>query len=118
MQIVETVKPVQPKPPPPEPPKPAEPLKLRPARRVALNTPPPPTNAPPPPETPPPETPPPTNTPAATPGPVHLGISMSSTSTSGGFSAPVGNSLAGKPAARARPRRPPTTSARSRTRRP
>jgi periplasmic protein TonB len=101
VQIVETVKPVQPKaPPPPEPPKAAEPLKLRPARRVALNRPPPPTNAPPPPETPPPETPPPTNTPAA-PGPVHLGISMSSTSTSGGFSAPVGNSLAGKPGARA-----------------
>src|SRR3954453_9474074 len=74
VQIVETVKPVQPKaPPPPEPPKPAEPLKLRPARRVALNRPPPPTNAPPPPETPPPETPPPTATPSAAPGPVHLG---------------------------------------------
>ena len=102
VQIVETVKRVQPKPPPPpEPPKPAEPIKLRPARRVALNRPPPPTNAPPPPETPPPETPPPTTTPAATPGPVHLGISMSSTTAGGAFSAPVGNSLAGKVGPRA-----------------
>jgi periplasmic protein TonB len=102
VQIIETVKPVQPKaPPPPEPPKPAEPIKLRPAHRVALNRPPPPTNAPPPPETPPPESPPPTTTPAATPGPVHLGISMSSTTAGGAFSAPVGNSLYGKPGARA-----------------
>ena len=100
VQIVETVKPrpVEPKPPAPEPPKPAAPIKMRPARRVAL-APPPPTNTPPP-ETPPPETPPPTSAPAA-PGPVHLGISMSSTSAGGGFAAPVGNSLGGKPAARA-----------------
>jgi periplasmic protein TonB len=102
VEIVETVKPrpVEPTPPPPEPPKPAEPIKLRPARRVAMNTPPPPPNAPPPPETPPPETPPPTTTNAA-PGPVHLGISLSSTSTGGGFAAPVGNSLGGKPGPRA-----------------
>ena len=101
VQIVETVKPrpVEPKPPPPEPPKPTEPVKMRPARRVAL-TPPPPTNAPPPPETPPPETPPPTNVNAA-PGPVHLGISLSSTSAGGGFAAPVGNSLGGRPGPRA-----------------
>jgi len=100
VQIIETVKPrpVEPKPPAPEPPKPAAPIKMRPARRVAL-TPPPPTNTPPP-ETPPPETPPPTSAPAA-PGPVHLGISLSSTSTGGGFAAPVGNSLSGKPAAHA-----------------
>ncbi len=101
MQIVETVKPkpVEPKPPPPEPPKPAEPPVLRPARRVAVNqtaaaqtTPPP---------TPPPETPPPTTTPAATPGPVKLGFSLSSTSVGGAFAAPVGNSLAGQPGPRA-----------------
>jgi len=87
-------KPVEPKPPAPEPPKQTEPVKMRPARRVALNTPPPPTAAPPP-ETPPPETPP---SPSLTPGPVRLGISLSSTSVGGGFSAPVGNSLSGKPA--------------------
>ncbi|HEX3901447.1 MAG TPA: energy transducer TonB [Polyangia bacterium] len=98
--IVETVKPrpLEPKPPPPEPPKPTEPVKMRPARRLAL-APPPPTNAPPPPETPPPETPPPTTTVA--PGPVHLGISLSSTSAGGGFAAPVGNSLGGRPGPRA-----------------
>jgi protein TonB len=100
VEIVETVKPrpVEPKAPPPEPPKPAEPIKMRPARRIAMKEPPPPTAAPPP-ETPPPETPPPTSAPAA-PGPVHLGISLSSTSTGGGFAAPVGNSLGGKPSAR------------------
>jgi periplasmic protein TonB len=87
-------KPVEPKPPAPEPPKQTEPVKMRPARRVALNTPPPPT-ATPPPETPPPETQP---SPSLTPGPVRLGISLSSTSVGGGFSAPVGNSMAGKPA--------------------
>jgi periplasmic protein TonB len=101
VQLVETVKPrpVEPKPPPPEPPKPAEPVKMRPARRVAIRTPPPAT---PPPPTPPPETPPPpTTTPTAKPGPVHLGLSLSSTSVGGGFAAPVGNSLAGRPAPRA-----------------
>ncbi|HMC94339.1 MAG TPA: energy transducer TonB [Polyangia bacterium] len=99
VQIVETVKPrpLEPKPPVPEPPRPTEPVKLRPARRVALNTPPPPPDTPPP-ETPPPETPPST---ALAPGPVHLGLSLSSTSVGGGFSAPVGNSFAGKPSARA-----------------
>ncbi len=100
VQIVETVKPrpVEPKPPPPEPPKPAEPIKMRPARRIAMKAPPPPT-ATPPPETPPPETPPPTSA-AAAPGPVHLGISLSSTSAGGGFAAPVGNSLGGRPSGR------------------
>lgn len=99
VEIVETVKPkpIEPKPPVPEPPRPSEPIKTRPARRVALNTPPPPPDTPPP-ETPPPETPPST---AVTPGPVHLGLSLSSTSIGGGFSAPVGNSLAGKPSPRA-----------------
>ena len=103
VEIVETVKPrpVEPKPPPPEPPKPPEPVKVRVAHRVAL-APPPPPNAPPPPETPPPETPPPTNT-APAPGPVHLGLSLSSTSVGGAFAAPVGNSLAGKPGTRAAP---------------
>ncbi len=101
VQIVEAEKPkpVEPKPPEPEPPKPAAPpVKMRPSRRVAVTRPPPET---PPPETPPPETPPPTNTPAATPGPVKLGLSLSSTSVGGAFAAPVGNSLAGKPGPRA-----------------
>lgn len=102
VEIVETVKPkpVEPKPQPPEPPKPAEPpVRMRPARRVSINQPPPP-NTPPPP-TPPPETPPPTTTPSATPGPVKLGLSLSSTSVGGAFAAPVGNSLAGRPGPRA-----------------
>jgi protein TonB len=101
VEIVETVKPkpVAPEPPKPEPPKPAAPpVKMRPARRVVIHQPPPST---PPPETPPPETPPPTTTPAATPGPVKLGLSLSSTSVGGAFAAPVGNSLAGKPGPRA-----------------
>ncbi len=99
VEIVEVPpKPVEPKPPTPEPPKPTEPIKMRPARRVALNTPPPPPNTPPPTETPPPETP---TAPTTTPGPVHLGITLTSTSVGGGFAAPVGNSLAGRPGPRA-----------------
>jgi periplasmic protein TonB len=98
VEIVEVPpKPIEPKPPTPEPPKPSEPIKMRPARRVALSTP-PPQSTPPPTETPPPETP---TAPTTTPGPVHLGISLSSTSVGGGFAAPVGNSLAGKPGTRA-----------------
>ncbi|HVY36873.1 MAG TPA: energy transducer TonB [Polyangia bacterium] len=101
VQIVETIKPkpLEPKPQPPEPPKaPEPPVRMRPARRVAINQPPPPETPPP---TPPPETPPPTTTPAATPGPVRLGLSLSSTSVGGAFAAPVGNSLAGRPGPRA-----------------
>lgn len=101
VQIVETIKPkpLEPKPQPPEPPKaPEPPVRMRPARRVAINQPPPPDTPPP---TPPPETPPPTTTPAATPGPVRLGLSLSSTSVGGAFAAPVGNSLAGRPGPRA-----------------
>jgi len=101
IQIVETIKPkpLEPKPQPPEPPKaPEPPVRMRPARRVAINQPPPPETPPP---TPPPETPPPTTTPAATPGPVRLGLSLSSTSVGGAFAAPVGNSLAGRPGPRA-----------------
>ncbi len=102
VEIVETAKPkpLEPKPEPPEPPKPPEPpVRLRPARRVAVNQPPPPDT--PPPAPPPEETPPPTTTPAATPGPVRLGLSLSSTSVGGAFAAPVGNSLAGRPGPRA-----------------
>jgi protein TonB len=99
VEIVEVKpKPIEPKPPAPEPPRPSEPVKMRVARHVALNTPPPPPDTPPP-ETPPPETPPPTT--VLPSGPVRLGISLSSTSVGGGFAAPVGNSLAGKPVARA-----------------
>jgi protein TonB len=97
VQIVETIrpKPVEPKPePPPEPPKAAEPVKLRPARRIAMTAPPPPQATPPPPQA---EPPPPETAPSAAPstGPVHLGLSLSSTAVGGAFSAPVGNSLGG-----------------------
>lgn len=95
----------QPKPPPvveqkpPEPPKPIE--KPRPVK-VARNLPPPPKDPPPPPPKeappPPPNQPPP---PQAPPAPVNIGLSLDSTTKSGGFAAPVGNSLYGKPADRA-----------------
>jgi periplasmic protein TonB len=100
VQIVETFKPkpVEPKPDPPEPPKQAEPVRVRSPRKVAMAAPPP--DRPPPPEAPPAPEPPAAHT-APTPGPVHLGLSLASTSEGGAFAAPVGNSLAGKPATRA-----------------
>ncbi|MFN7130483.1 MAG: energy transducer TonB [Myxococcales bacterium] len=99
--VVEQPKPPEPPPPPPEPPKEEpkpEPVKPKPVK-VARVLPPPPKDAPPPPpqlkevEPPPPnETPPPDAKPNA---PVLVGISMTSTSTAGGFAAPVGNTLYG-----------------------
>jgi len=90
-----------PPPPPPEPkveepeppPKPKPKVVKPPPVKVAKPekpVEPPPEEAPPPPnEEPPPETP-------ANPVPLVVGISMSSTSTSGGFAAPVGNTLMGQ----------------------
>jgi len=101
--VVETVKP--PPPPPPEPPPEEqppepEPVKPKPKPQPKLALPPPPKDAPPPPpdlkeDLPPPpnETPPPDAKPKA---PIMIGISMSSTTAAGSFSAPVGNTLYGQ----------------------
>ena len=89
-----------PKPPPPkEEPKEEKkaPAVKPPPIKVAVVKPPPPPKdeAPPPPnDTPPPETP-------SKPVPLVVGISMSSTTSSGGFAAPVGNTLYGKSADKA-----------------
>ncbi|MHB8874399.1 MAG: energy transducer TonB [Myxococcaceae bacterium] len=89
-----------PKPPPPkEEPKEEEkkaPPKPAPIKVAVVKPPPPPVDdAPPPPnDTPPPETP-------AKPVPLVVGISMSSTTASGGFAAPVGNTMYGKTAEKA-----------------
>ncbi len=102
--MVEVVKP--PPPPPPEPPKeepkPPEPPKVKPppkpppvkVAQVEKPPPPPVEEAPPPPNEPPPETPP-------KPVPLVVGISLSSTTSAGGFAAPVGNTAYGKVAERA-----------------
>lgn len=85
VDVVEVVRPA----PPPEPAAPA-PLAAPPPPRAAPRAPPPtpaappPPNAPPPPEAPPPER-----------APVRVGVSLSSTTTSGGMAAPVGNTLYG-----------------------
>lgn len=89
--MVEVAKPPPPPPPveekKPEPPKaPPRPPPVKTA--VVAKPPPPPTEAPPPPnDTPPPD---------AKPAPLVVGISMSSTTTAGGFAAPVGNTAYGK----------------------
>ena len=81
-------------PPPPEEPKP-EPVKPPPIKVARREKPPPKVEeAPPPPNEPPPETPP-------QPVPLVVGISMSSTTTAGGFAAPVGNTAYGKVADKA-----------------
>lgn len=84
----------EPKPPPPKP-KPAvkpPPIKVAEAPKPL---PPPPTQAPPPPNpAPPPPTP-------SKPVPLVVGISMSSTTSAGGFAAPVGNTAYGKTADKA-----------------
>ncbi len=91
MEIVEVKKkpppkpPDPPKPPPPEPPKP---------KIVRVKLPPPPKEVPPPPQTPPPPNQPPPK--PAAPPPINIGISLSSTTQSGGFAAPVGNTLYGQ----------------------
>lgn len=97
MVMVEVVRPPPPPPPeepkveePPPPPKPKPkppPIKVAEAPKPVE---PPPEDIPPPPnETPPADTPP-------QKAPLVVGISMSSTSASGGFAAPVGNTLYGK----------------------
>jgi protein TonB len=96
--MVEVQKPPPPPPPPPEEPKPPPPKpKLAPkpppvkvAQAEKPPPPPPPDAAPPPPnDAPPPEQP-------AKPVPLVVGISMSSTTSAGGFAAPVGNTVYGK----------------------
>lgn len=85
----------EPKPEPPPPPK----VRVRPppvkVAEAPKPLPPPPVDAPPPPN----ETPPPT----AKPAPLVVGLSMSSTTSAGGFAAPVGNTLYGRTADRAKP---------------
>jgi len=96
IEIVET----RPPPPAPAPEPPAPPRRaVRTAPRLAVA--PPPRDAPPPTEQvpdvpPPPNAPPPPSAPAAKPGPVRIGISMSSTTTAGSYAAPAGNALYGK----------------------
>ena len=100
VEMVETPKPKPPEPPKVEEEKKPEPVKPPPRPpRLARNLPPAPKDAPPPPpelkELPPPppnEKPPPDAKPNA---PVMIGVSLSSTTSSGGFSAPVGNTLYG-----------------------
>ncbi|MDC0710615.1 TonB family protein [Stigmatella sp. ncwal1] len=78
-------------PPPPPPPKVKAPPKPPPVKVAELEKPPPPPpeQAPPPPNEPPPEQP-------AKPVPLVVGISMSSTTSAGGFAAPVGNTAYGR----------------------
>jgi protein TonB len=97
--MIEVQKP--PPPPPPEPPKeepkPPPPKVKPPPVKIAVAEkppPPPPEQAPPPPNEPPPEQPP-------KPVPLVVGISLSSTTSAGGFAAPVGNTTYGKVAERA-----------------
>ncbi len=103
VEIVEVAPPPTPPPAPPEP-EPARPQPVRvvrPPKRIASLPPPPRDAPPPPPEAPPDAPPPPNDAPAAKPGPVRIGISMSSTTSTGGYAAPVGNSLYGKAPERA-----------------
>lgn len=100
VEIVETRKAPPPQEQAPEPPR-TSPTPVRPTRRVARaprppvpeDAPPAREDAPPPPNAPPPEN--------ARPGPVRIGVSMSSTTTAGEYAAPVGGTLYGKPPARA-----------------
>ncbi len=102
VEIVET-RPVPPPPPAPEtrpepetPPAPA-PLPARRPPRVAKAPPPPsPRDAPPPPPRAEDAPPPPNQPPSEKPGPVRIGVSMSSTSVGGTYAAPTGNTLYGK----------------------
>ena len=92
----------KPKPPPPvvKPPEPPKPIEV-PKARPRVHLPPPPRHAPPPPQhvaPPPPNQPPP---PKAAPTPINIGLSLSSTTKSGGFAAPVGNSMMGQAPERA-----------------
>jgi periplasmic protein TonB len=93
--VMVEVEPPKPAPPPPEPapePAPAPPLKV--ARPKAPAAPPLEELPPPPNDAPPPE-------PSAKPVPLFAGISLSSTTSAGTFSAPVGNTAYGKVGERA-----------------
>ncbi|HLM47767.1 MAG TPA: TonB family protein [Myxococcaceae bacterium] len=82
--------PEEPKPPPPKPKLAPKPPPVKVAKAETPPPPPPPDAAPPPPnDAPPPEQP-------ARPVPLVVGISMSSTTSAGGFAAPVGNTVYGK----------------------
>lgn len=91
MEVIRTApKPPPPPPPAPEPePEPAkpEPPKPEPKKVVKLDKPPPP---------PPPNAPPPPEAPPAKPPPIKIGISLGSTTATGGFTVGVGNTLYGK----------------------
>jgi protein TonB len=99
--MVEVPRPPPPPPPPPEqeppkpPPKPKAPPPVKVARAEKPPPPPPPDAPPPPPnDAPPPE-------PSAKPVPLVVGLSLSSTTSAGGFAAPVGNTVYGKTGDRA-----------------
>lgn len=82
--------PEEPKPPPPKPKAPPKPPPIKVARAEKPPPPPPPDAPPPPPnDAPPPE-------PPSKPVPLVVGISMSSTTSAGGFAAAVGNTAYGK----------------------
>lgn len=85
-----------PAPPPEAPPPPAPRARIRHSTALAppRDAPEPPAPAPEPP--PPPNAPPPDDAPPPARAPVRIGVSMSSTSTSGGVAAPVGNTLYGE----------------------
>ncbi len=84
----------EPKPPPPKPKPAVKPPPIKVAEAPKPLPPPPPEAAPPPPnDTPPPQ--------PAKPAPLVVGISMSSTTSAGGFAAPVGNTAYGQVASRA-----------------
>jgi periplasmic protein TonB len=94
---IEVVEKPRPPPPPPEAPKPKEEEKKAAPKTVAAKSPPLKEAPPPPPKTelapPPPNEPPPPD--AKPQAPVMIGISLSSTTSAGGFAAPVGNTLYG-----------------------
>ncbi len=102
IDLVETPRARAPEAPPPTPPSAAAPAQRPPRVARAPRPPPLPDDAPPP---APNQSPPPPNEspPAAAPKspPVRIGVSMSSTTTAGGFAAPVGNSLYGRAPAKA-----------------
>ncbi|MDC0711664.1 energy transducer TonB [Stigmatella sp. ncwal1] len=100
MVMVEVTRPVPPPPPPevkeepkpaPPPPKAVRPPRLK-VAEAPRPLPPPPVDAPPPPN----------DTPTPTKAPLVVGLSMSSTTSAGGFAAPVGNTLYGRTGDKAR----------------
>jgi len=88
---VDFVEVVRAAPPPEEPPEPAPRAPALAPPRAAPRAPSPASAAPPPPNAPPPP-----DAPAPARAPVRIGVSLSSTTTSGGIAAPVGNTLYGE----------------------